>query len=236
MTTPSTSAEPARDAPTWTGDAVAYDAWFDTPWGHHAFAVESATIRRACGKLAGRRVLDAGCGTGRFGAALASRHTPVVGVDSDPPMLSLAGARATGGCARAAVEHLPFPDGSFDLALAVTVLEFVAQPAAALAELARVTRNGGRIVIGALNPHSPWGLANRRRLHAGVWCHARFLSRSELRELGTPHGRTSLHGALYAPGALPGLSRLGPLLETAGRAAPCWGAFQVLTIDKHRHR
>jgi SAM-dependent methyltransferase len=79
------------------------------------------------------------------------------------------------------------------------VLGFVADLAAALAELARVTRHGGRIVIGALNPHSPWGLANRRRLRAGVWCRARFLSRSELRALGTPQGRTSLHGALYAP-------------------------------------
>jgi SAM-dependent methyltransferase len=234
MTTTPAFDDQARDVPAWTGDAVDYDVWFDTLWGHHAFAVESATVRRACGALAGRRALDAGCGTGRFSAALAGQHTAVVGVDPDPAMLGLARARATGGCARAAVEHLPFPDGSFYLALAVTVLEFVADPAAALAELARVTRNGGRIVIGALNPHSPWGLANRRRLRAGVWCRARFLSRSELRALGTPHGRTSLHGALYAPGALPGLSWLGALLETASRAAPTCGAFQVLAIDKHR--
>jgi SAM-dependent methyltransferase len=236
MTPTPTAVVQARDAPSWTGDAGDYDAWFDTPWGHHAFAVESAAVRRACGDLAGRRLLDAGCGTGRFSATLVDHHTTVVGVDPDPAMLNLARTRTTAGCcARAAIEHLPFPDGAFDLTLAVTVLEFVAHPAAALAELARVTRNGGRIVIGALNPHSPWGLANRRRLRTGVWCHARFLSRSELQALGTPHGRTSLHGALYAPGVLPGLSRIGPLLETAGRAAPGWGAFQVLAIDKDRH-
>jgi SAM-dependent methyltransferase len=223
-----------RDAPTWTGEAVEYDAWFESPWGRHAFAVESAAVRRSCGDLIGRRLLDAGCGTGRFGAALADHRTTVVGVDPDPAMLDLARTRSAGRCARAVVEHLPFPDGSFDLTLAVTVLEFVPRPALALAELARVTRSGGRIVIGALDPHSPWGLANRRRLRAGVWCQARFLSRSELRALGTPHGRTSLHGALHAPGALPGLSRIGPLLETAGRAAPAWGAFQVLVIDKDR--
>jgi hypothetical protein len=112
MTTTPTSQPQDRDAPVWTGDAVDYDAWFDTPWGHHAFTVESAAVRRACGDLAGR---------------------------------------------------------------------------------------------------------------------------SELQALGTPHGGTSLHGALYAPGVLPGLSRIGPLLETAGRAAPGWGAFQVLAIDKDRH-
>jgi SAM-dependent methyltransferase len=194
--------------------------------------VESAAVRRACGDLAGRRLLDAGCGTGRFSAALADHHTTVVGVDPDPGMLDLARTRITGGCARAVVEHLPFPDGSFDLTLAVTVLEFVAHPVGALAELARVTRDRGRIVIGALNPHSPWGLANRRLLRTGVWCRGRFLSRRDLQALGTPHGRTSLHGALHAPGVLPGLSRIGPLLETAGRAAPGWGAFQVLAIDK----
>jgi len=45
----------------------------------------------------------------------------------------------------------------------------------------------------------------------------------------------SLRGALHAPRAFPGLSRLGALLETAGRAVPRWGAFQVLVIDKDRH-
>jgi SAM-dependent methyltransferase len=235
MTTTPASDDQARDVPAWTGDAVDYDVWFDTLWGHHAFAVESATVRRACGALAGRRALDAGCGTGRFSAALAGQHTAVVGVDPDPDMLRLARTRATGGCIRAAAEHLPFADGSFDLTLAVTVLEFVADPRAAVAELARVTCPGGRIIIGALNPHSPWGLANRCRLRAGVWCHARFLDPSDLRSLGAPHGRTSLGGTLYAPGDFPGLSRLGPLLEIAGQAAPAWGAFQVLVIDKDRH-
>ncbi|HET6949115.1 MAG TPA: methyltransferase domain-containing protein [Acidimicrobiales bacterium] len=232
MTITRTSGDQALDAPAWTGDAGDYDAWFDTPWGRHAFAVEAATVRDACGDLAGRRVLDAGCGTGRFSATLAGDHTPVVGIDPDPAMLGPARARVTGGCARAVVEHLPFPDGAFDLSLAVTVLEFVADPAAALAELARVTRDGGRIVVGALNPRSPWGLANRRARRAGVWCHARFLGRSELRALGSRHGRTRLHGALHAPGALPGLARLGPPIEAAGRAVPPCGAFQVLTIDK----
>lgn len=50
-------------------------------------------------------------------------------------------------------------DDSFDLTRAVTVLESVADPAAAVAEPARVTRGGG-----ALNLHNPWGLTNRRRL------------------------------------------------------------------------
>ncbi len=50
--------------------------------------------------------------------------------------------------------------------------------------------------------------------------------------MGAPHGRATLRGALYAPGAFPGLTVVGPALETLRRVAPGWGAFQVLTIDK----
>lgn len=222
----------ARDAPTWTRDAVDYDAWFDGPWGRYAFTVESAALLRAAGTVAGSRVLDAGCGPGRFAATLRRAGADVVGIDPAPDMLTLASPRLGGRCARAVVERLPFPDETFDLTLGVTVLEFVADPDAALPELARVTRDGGRVVIGALNPHSPWGLANRRRLRVGVWCRARFLEPGALRALGAPYGRTTLHGALHAPGVFPAFGLFGPVLETVGRAAPRWGAFQVLAIDK----
>lgn len=215
----------------WAGPAADYDRWFDKPWGRYAFAVESAAIAHAAHPVTGQRVLDAGCGTGRFGSVLAN-IAPVAGVDPDRGMLALACPRLAGRCAQGVVEHLPFPDGAFDLTVAVTVLEFVTDPAVAVAELARVTRRGGRIIIGALNPRGPWGLANRRRLRAGVWCDARFLDRATLQALGAPHGRTTIRGALYAPSAFPGLTLIGPALETLGRITPGWGAFQVLTVDR----
>ena len=59
MTATSTSGFQAPDTSAWIGDAVDYDAWFDTPWGRHAFSVEAAAVLRAAGTLAGRRVLDA---------------------------------------------------------------------------------------------------------------------------------------------------------------------------------
>lgn len=48
---------------------AAYDRRFDTGWGRYPFTVEQAAIERAAGRLDGLRVLDAGCGTGRFTAA-----------------------------------------------------------------------------------------------------------------------------------------------------------------------
>jgi SAM-dependent methyltransferase len=156
----------------------------------------------------------------------------VVGLDPDADMLTIARTRLAGQCARGAIEGLPFAAETFDVTVAVTVLEFVTDPAAAVAELARVTRPGGRIVLGALNPRSPWGLANHRRLRSGVWCHARFLTRAELRSLAAPHGPATLHAGLFAPGIGPALGLLGPALEALGTMVPALGAFQVLTMDK----
>lgn len=228
-----TALELDREVPVgWTGPAGDYDRWFDEPWGRYAFRVEAATVLRASGDVDGRRLLDAGCGTGRFSTAFTRRGAQVVGLDLDADMLTVARSRLVGLCARGTIEGLPFPAETFDVTVAVAVLEFVPDPAAAIAELARVTRPGGRIVLGALNPRSPWGLANHRRLRSGVWCHARFLNRAELRSLAALHGAATLHAGLFAPGAVPARGLLGPALEALGTMVPALGAFQVLTIDK----
>lgn len=62
--------DPGNPSP-W--DAAAYDEWFDAPWGRYAFRIERATLERATGPLDRRRVLDVGCGTGRFTSDLAEK-------------------------------------------------------------------------------------------------------------------------------------------------------------------
>ena len=212
--------------------AWAYDRWFDEPWGRYAFAVEARAIRRAAGVVSDTRVFDAGCGTGRFASILEAEGGAVIALDHDPGMLAVASSRLAGPCLLGDVAQLPLRSSLVDVAVAVTVLEFVSEPAVALGELARVTRPGGRIVVGALNPNSPWGLAHRRRLRSGTWCSARFLTRRQLRALGAAHGRVRLSGALYAPSVLPGLGWLGPALEAFGHLAPAIGAFQILVIER----
>ncbi len=102
----------------------------------------------------GERALDIGCGPGLTTEALAQAvgaRGSVIGVDIAPSMLSIARQR----CAvlpqvafeRADVTRLPWEDGHFDVALASQVYEYVEQIYAALAELARVIRPGGRAVL-----------------------------------------------------------------------------------------
>jgi ubiquinone/menaquinone biosynthesis C-methylase UbiE len=100
------------------------------------------------GDLLGRRVLDVGCGTGRFAAALAERGAKVWGVDPSPEMLAQA-RRASAeavGFKQAAAEDLPFKDAWFERAVLVLVVHLVDR-ARALGELARVLAPDGRAVV-----------------------------------------------------------------------------------------
>jgi SAM-dependent methyltransferase len=103
----------------------------------------------------GERVLDAACGTGvvaRGAARAVGVEGQVVGLDMNPSMLEVAeGVAAEEGVQvewrLGRFEELPFPDGSFDLALCQHGLQFSPDRPAALGELHRVLRPGGRLGI-----------------------------------------------------------------------------------------
>jgi SAM-dependent methyltransferase len=105
-----------------------------------AAALERAALR------GDETVLDVGCGNGRYLTALAGRgHAgPVLGVDLSLGMLRTAGGRRLIAGDAAA---LPLRDGSVDVALAPHMLYHVPDPAAAVRELHRVLRPGGRVVV-----------------------------------------------------------------------------------------
>ncbi|MCW3032958.1 MAG: Methyltransferase type 11 [Solirubrobacterales bacterium] len=96
-----------------------------------------------------QRVLDVGCGPGALTAELVQRLGPgsVSAVDPSEPFVSAARERYPGvDVQRAPAEHLPFADHAFDATLAQLVVHFMADPAAGIAEMARVTRRGGVVV------------------------------------------------------------------------------------------
>ncbi|HEY2551678.1 MAG TPA: class I SAM-dependent methyltransferase [Streptosporangiaceae bacterium] len=100
------------------------------------------------GVSGGQRALDVGCGPGTLTAELVRRLGPaaVSAVDPSPPLATAASERLPGADVRlAAAEQLPFPDDSFDIALAQLVVHFMDDPVAGLREMRRVTRPGGAV-------------------------------------------------------------------------------------------
>lgn len=95
----------------------------------------------------GGHVLDVATGTGLVAAELLRRGFGVTGLDQSPEMLDVARTRFGGAVelVEASAEALPFPDSSFDHLTFTYLLRYVDEPAATLAELARVVRPGGTI-------------------------------------------------------------------------------------------
>ena len=98
------------------------------------------------GVVTGQRVLDVGCGPGALTAVLVARvgARGVAAVDPSEPFVAAASARNPGvDIRRASAERLPYPDASFDAALAQLVVHFMTDPVTGIAEMARVTRPDG---------------------------------------------------------------------------------------------
>ena len=112
-------------------------------------------------------VLDIGTGTGRSAEVLAPQAAHIVGVDRSPEMLRLARARlqhlpsAQWELVQGDFASLPFAPASFDTVLLHQVLHFAPDPRLALAEAARVCRDGGRIAIVDLAAHNREELRER---------------------------------------------------------------------------
>jgi ubiquinone/menaquinone biosynthesis C-methylase UbiE len=127
--------------------AATWDTKFGDDMPAYAAAVARAGIRR------GGVVIDVGCGTGRALPALrqaVGQNGAVIAADLTPEML--AQARPQAAAARAALvladaRRLPFADGSADAFFAAGLVNHLPDPQAGLAELARVTRQGGLLIL-----------------------------------------------------------------------------------------
>lgn len=100
------------------------------------------------GVSAGSRALDVGAGTGALTAELVRRDATVAAIDPSPQFAATLAARFPGVDAReAGAEDLPWPDESFDVALAQLVISFMADAPAGVAEMRRVVKPGGVVAV-----------------------------------------------------------------------------------------
>lgn len=101
---------------------------------------------------------DLGCGTGTLTAAIAPHVRFVHAIDASPPMLAAARERLSGASnvllSTGALEALPLDDASLDVAIMLLVLHHVAEPARTLAEVQRVLKPAGRLLIVDMRAHT----------------------------------------------------------------------------------
>ena len=106
------------------------------------------------------RAIDVGCGTGMLAARLAEAGYDMVGIDPSNGMLDVLRERAPAvEAVQADGTAIPFPNDSFDLVLSVAVMHHIADAGAVrgtLAEMMRVARPGGRILVWDHNPRNPY--------------------------------------------------------------------------------
>jgi ubiquinone/menaquinone biosynthesis C-methylase UbiE len=116
---------------------------------------ERPAMLTLAGDATGRRILDAGCGSGPLSAALHGRGAVVTGIDSSTGMLALARRRLGDDVALHVVDPcdpLPFDDGVFDDVVASLVLHYLEDWGPTLAEFRRVLRPGGRLIASVSHP------------------------------------------------------------------------------------
>ncbi|MFN8661281.1 MAG: class I SAM-dependent methyltransferase [Thermomicrobiales bacterium] len=152
-------------------DAIAeiYDGVFPTHVQEHYLRRRVRYIRQ---HAPAARAVDVGAGTGVLAERLADTGMEVVALDPFPGMLEQLRRRRPG--IQTVVAHgeaIPLPDDSFDLAYSVAVMHHIADPdkvQRTLAEMVRVTRPGGRILIWDHNPRNPYWPSLMKRVPQDV--------------------------------------------------------------------
>lgn len=133
--------------------AEAYAAENETSL-NNAYYTRPAILELA-GDVAGRRILDAGCGSGPIFADLRDRGAIMTGFDSSAKMVELARKRLGPDAALRVAdlgEPLPYPDGAFDDVISALVLHYLEDWSAPLAEIRRVLKPGGRLILAVNHP------------------------------------------------------------------------------------
>jgi len=229
------------EEPLFDSRADTYDSWYTTPLGAYIDELEKNLVFRHLGIVRGKTALDAGCGTGLYSIRLAELGADVTAVDVSPKMLEVARRKAHDRGQyvwfdEADMTKLPYENRTFDIVLSVTALEFTQEPLAAIMEMARVLRPGGKLVVGVLNGDSPWINARREQepRDESVYGSAHFFSPAELRRLfhqsGT-FGALTMESCVYIPTEEGEVDeRFAARQELLGRLLrPLTGAFLVGT-------
>ncbi len=147
-----------------------YDGFAEDYATHNESGIQNAYYERPAmlslaGEVSGRRILDAGCGAGPLSAALRERGAQVSGIDASAAMVALARGRLGEGTDLRVgdlADPLPFADGVFDDVVSSLVLHYLQDWGPTLAEMRRVLRPGGRLIVSVHHPLTDYAIQDPR--------------------------------------------------------------------------
>ena len=223
------------------GMPSSYARWRSSRLGRITDKLEQELLLNLLSSVAGKTLLDIGCGDGAFTTELARRGALATGLDVDPAMLAAARQRSRQEAlplqlVEGRAEALPFQDGTFDVALAVTSLCFVQDTRRAISEMARILRPGGRLIIGELGRRSLWAVQRRIRAWLGdpIWRVAKFRTAADLRALIDDAGLNviELRGTAFYPPCSIAALLFAPADPWLGRMMTFGAAFLAVSAEK----
>ena len=134
----------------WEASARRWVELIDAGEPHRELLLDPVVLE-LCGELGGLRVLDLGCGEGRFSRLVSRRGACSIGVDPTSLLIAVAGERHPDGrYVRAAAEALPFAAQTFDLVVSYVSMIDIPGFRSAIGESVRVLRPGGRLLVANL--------------------------------------------------------------------------------------
>lgn len=206
-----------------------YDRWHeerDVPEDDRYEEDWHALARDNLGDVHGRRVIEIGCGRGAFARYLVAQGADLVAADFSEKAIEIA-KRRLADSARcevlvADIQEIPFPPESFDVVISLETLEHVPDPDRALAELVRVTKIGGRVLITSPNYLSL----------VGLWRIYRRLIGRPFHEVGQP-----INQPLTLLGRIRKLKKLGCRIDKVeGRGhylgVPMYGTIKLPWLER----
>ncbi len=238
------STETISRAPPTERLSDSYARWRSSRLGQITDVLERQLLFDIIGPIAEKTLLDVGCGDGSLASELARRGATVTGLDADPAMLDAARRRTRTEATHVQfvegeAEHLPFDDSTFDCVAAVAMLCFVQDAGCVVAEMARVLKPGGRLVIGELGYWSLWAVHRRIRGWLGnlTWRAAVFRTAKELRGLaqGAGLGGIKIRGAVHYPPCGFAAKLFAPVDRWIGRQTSIGAAFLAVSAVKPRN-
>ena len=172
-----------------------YDEYYQTEAGKKVNEIEEKLIAAALQKIPEGKMLDLGCGTGHWTKYFSENGFKLTGTDISDAMLKHAKQKELKAeILKANSENLPFENESFDVVASITMMEFVNDQDKVLAEIYRVLKPNGYLLLGGLNGISELGKSSK---NDPVFKNANFFTHEKLCDKLQKFGSPEINCGVY---------------------------------------